>query len=90
MINKYYDHSTSNSMLIPRSIFEYYTHEWNRSANPDAKLKDYIVHDAGTARMDEKVYSFLINNMIGTDVINYSYEPKAAYINSQKKSFHTI
>nr|QTE03812.1 MAG: putative VP1 [Periparus ater ambidensovirus] len=88
IIDKYYHHPASNAMMVPRSISEYYVHEWNRSGNPDAgKYPEYQIHEAGVARMDEKVDQFMVNQVIGQPVVQYVYVPKNGSIREAKDHF---
>ena len=56
--------------------------------NPDtAKYPDYLIHDNGCVRMDEKVHQFLINQSIGQPIAKYQYEPKSGFIKRGKQHF---
>lgn len=85
---KYYKHIPSNALCVPAPVSEYFVHEWNREKNPDeGKYPDYIVHNKGSVRIDEKVHKFLINQAIGQPIANYEYIPKSGYIKKGKEHF---
>lgn len=88
IVKRYYDSVRSNVMLNPTAMNEYYTHEWNRSGNPDdSKYPEYMIHDKGVVRADNLVHQFLINNSIGQEIAHYEYEPKLSFIRAQKEHF---
>lgn len=89
LVAKYYEHPASNAMAVPRSISEYFVHEWNRGKKPGgaADYPDYQVHNAGVVRMDEKVDRFLVNSSINAPVIHYYYTPKNGVIREAKDHF---
>lgn len=88
MKDKYYNHISSNALCVPQNITEYYVHEWNRSSNPDTtKYTDYLVHNKGCVRMDEKVHQFLINQAVGQPIANYEYVTKSGIIKKGKEHY---
>ena len=45
----------SYALCVPQTIEEYFVHEWNRESNSDSnKYPDYLIHNKGCVRMDEK------------------------------------
>lgn len=85
---KYYKHIPSNALCVPTDIAECFAHEWNREKNPDDKKNpNYIVHDKGSVRMDEKVQKFLINQAIGISIANQEYKPKSGFIKRGKEHY---
>lgn len=88
MYEKYYKHIPSNALCVPQPIEQYFIHEWNREKNPDEKIyPDYIIHNKGSVRMDEKVHQFLINQAVGIPIANYEYKPKSGFIKRGKEHF---
>lgn len=65
MHEKYYKHVKSNALCVSQTIEEYFVHEWNKESNPDStKYPDYLIHNKGCVRMNEKVHQFLINQQL--------------------------
>lgn len=88
MSNRWYNHISSNTMCIPTAMNEYWIHEYNRSANPNASsLPQYIIHNRGVPRMDTSCHQFLVNGAIGQVIADYEYSPKCGIIKTQKDHF---